>query len=414
MRWWMIRRARRTASKMEASTKASDIDAKLELITRSYAEVLDATKHQDDKVGRVLTSVAFLTAATLALAALASASFVTRNFDVPPFVLPLGLIALVVFLVGIAFTVMLLLTSLTTPLRLPGLVTSKRRRPVEWIGDVPGSQIYFYEIAGFSADEWETKWSASPEALKKERLDSLIIETRNLADRTNTKYDRTTEAAAFLSLSLLAFALAVILVAIAADSPGTHPIHLTTFGRAIIGVAIGAYCCLQLVARIRYARQSIDDTEPDDENSRVKYRLWGDRCLAFFLPAAIIDVVIGGSGRNFLAWSAVTAALGLATIMSYWFATYPDRNKRPRSRPLHLGVMSILTTALITLSIFSEANGCYAGQLGAAILAILILITIWVLGPTLIIADRRRKMRRRRSEMPRREVSTETTPEVRA
>ena len=171
-------------------------------------------KHQGDKVGRMLTSVAFLTAATLALAALASATFVTRRFDISPFVLPLGLIALVVFLVGVVFTVMLLLTSLATPLRLPGMVSSKRRRPVEWAGSVQGSQLYFYEIAGLTADEWETKWGASTEALKKERLDSLIIETRNLADRTNTKYDRTTEAAALLSLSLLAFALPAIFVAI--------------------------------------------------------------------------------------------------------------------------------------------------------------------------------------------------------
>lgn len=389
----MIRRGRRAASTVESS----DIDAKLELITRSYAEVLDATKHQDDKVGRMLTSVAFLTAATLALAALASANFVTRKFDISPFVLPLGLIALVVFLVGVVFTVMLLLTSLATPLRLPGMVSSKRRRPVEWAGSVQGSQVYFYEIAGLTADEWEIKWSASAEALKKERLDSLIIETRNLADRTNTKYDRTTEAAALLSLSLLAFALAAIFVGIAADSPGTKPIHLDTLNRVVIGVLIGGYCALQLVARLRSARQSIDDTEPDDEYSRVKYRLWGDRFFAIFLPVALVDVVIGGSGRKLNAWIAVTAAAGLAIIVSYWFATYPDRNRKSRLRWLHVGTMIAVTAPLTFLAVFSGTNDWYAGQLGTAILGVLILIMVWFLGPTLIISKRRRTMRRRRA-----------------
>jgi hypothetical protein len=408
---WTKGRVEHTALKGSA-TEAPDTDAKLELITRSYAEVLDATKHQDDKVGRVLTSVAFLTAATLALAALASASFLVRRFAVSPFVLPLGLIALVVFLVGVVFTVMLLLTSLATPLRLPGLVTSKRRRPVAWVKGIPGSQLYFYEIAGLSGDEWETKWSASAEELKKERLDSLIVETRNLADRTNTKYDRTTEAAALLSLSLLAFALAVIFVAIAADSPGARPIHLSTFDRAIIGVVIGGYCCLQLIARIRYARQSIDDTEPDDDTSRVKYRLWGDRLFALLLPILLIVVVIGSSGWNLSAWIELTAILGTATIGSYWLATSPDRHKRSGVIWLYRGMMIILTAALISLAAVSAANGWYAGQLGAACLAVLILITIWVLGPTLILTARRRGMRRRRTGQQRRETSAETGSEA--
>lgn len=389
----MIRRGRRTAP----TNRSSNREAKLELITKSYVEVLDATKHQDDKVGRMLTSVAFLTAATLALAALSSANFVTRRFYVSPFVLPLGLIALVVFLIGVVFTVMLLLTSLATPLRLPGMVASKRRRPVEWAGSVRGSQLYFYEIAGLTAEEWETKWSASAEALKKERLDSLIIETRNLADRTNTKYDRTTEAAAILSLALLAFALAAVFVAIAADTPGTKPIHLDTLNRIIIGMVIGGYCALQLIARLRSARQSIDDTEPDDEYSRVRYRLWGDRFFAIFLPVTLVDVVIGGSGRNLNLWIAVTSAAGLAIIISYWFATYPDRNKKSRLRWLHIGTMIAVTTALTFLAVFSGTNDWYAGQLGTAVLGILILITVWFLGPTLIISRRRREMRHRRA-----------------
>ena len=91
---------------------------RLKLISASYAEVLDATKHQDDKIGQLLTGVAFLTAATLALAALEPISIVSRRFASEPFSLPLLLITLAVFLLGIAFGFMLLLISLSTPLRL--------------------------------------------------------------------------------------------------------------------------------------------------------------------------------------------------------------------------------------------------------------------------------------------------------
>lgn len=412
MRGRMSWRSRRAAPAEEPSTEVATTDEKLKLITWAYGEVLDATKHQDDKIGRVLTSVAFLTAATLALASLSSARFVTRRFDVSPFVLPLGLITLVIFLVGVAFTVMLLLTSLATPLRLPGMVTSKHKH-VEWAKGVRGSQLYFYEIAGLTANEWARKWSAAPEELKKERLDSLVIETRNLADRTNSKYDRTTEAAALLSLALLAFALAVIFVAIAANTPSSLPIHLTIYDRAIIGVVIGGFCGLQLLVRTRYDRQSIDDTEPDDEKSRVKYRLWGGRFHAIFLPLLLIDVLIGSSGWHLSDWIAMTALLGAANIVSYWFATWPDLNKGSSARWLHLTLMIIVTAALTSLAAVSEVHGWYAGQLGATSLAVLTLITIWVLGPTLIMADRRQKMRDRRAGKQARETSVETTNEAR-
>ena len=107
----------------------SETQKRLQLITASYAEVLDATKHQDDKIGQLLTGVAFLTAATLALAALEPISIITRRFTVEPFSLPVLLITLAVFLLGIAFGFMLLLISLSTPLRLPGLGRTREDRP---------------------------------------------------------------------------------------------------------------------------------------------------------------------------------------------------------------------------------------------------------------------------------------------
>ena len=380
----------------------SDLDDKLKLAKDSYAEVLDATKHQDDKIGRLLTSVAFLTAATLALAGLSSATFVTREFRVPPYTLRLGLIALTVFLVGVVFTVMLLLTSLATPLRLPGLAQPGKRPPMRWIHDLPTSQIYFHEIARVSLQEWERKWEVSADELKEERLRSLVRETHNLGVRTSSKYDRTTEATALLSLSLLAFALAIVFVASAAGGPaGTGPISLTLLHRVLIGGLIGAYCGLQLLARIRYNRQAIDESALKEQPKRLRLGLWGGQLYAYLLAALVFDVVVFEPPKERNLWIALTVVLALATLCCFWLATSPEQTagkeswKNRRRRWTRRGVLTVITGGLAAVALYYGSKGWYVGQLAAASGAVLILILPSMLSPTLAILDRQRTFRLR-------------------
>lgn len=391
-------------------SERSEVDAKLKLIGDSYAEVLDATKHQDDKIGRLLTSVAFLTAATLALAALASAAFVTRSFDVPPFVLPLGLIALAVFLVGVVFTVMLLLVSLATPLRLPGLAESPRRKAMTWARGVPASQVYFYEIAGISLDEWERKWGASVQELKEERLRSLVRETHNLGLRTNSKYDRTTEAAALLSGSLLAFALAIVLVASAASSPsGPESIRLEALHRVLIGGIFGFYFWVQLITLVRYARQSVDEIPPRGAQPHARRKIVAGGCYAFLLSLLVVDVVVFDRSWPYVAvvvWVSTTIVLALGSVISFWLATAPDvvgaaptrAAERRRSSRARRGVLVGLTVFLTAVAVFCGLMGWYAGQLGAASAAVLGLIVTSMLGPTFRFRHRRREFWSRHTE----------------
>ena len=363
--------------------------------------MLDATKHQDDKIGRLLTSVAFLTAATLALAGLSSATFVTREFSVPPYTLRLGLIALTVFLVGVVFTVMLLLTSLATPLRLPGLAQPGKRPPMRWIHDLPTSQIYFHEIARVSLQEWERKWEVSADELKEERLRSLVRETHNLGVRTSSKYDRTTEATALLSLSLLAFALAIVFVASAAGGPaGTGPISLTLLHRVLIGGLIGAYCGLQLLARIRYNRQAIDESALKEK--RLRLGLWGGQLYAYLLAALVFDVVVfEPSPKERDIWIALTVVLALASLGCFWLATSPEQSagkepwKNRRRRWTRRGVLTVITGGLAAVALYYGSKGWYVGQLAAASGAVLILILPSMLSPTLAILDRQRTFRLR-------------------
>ena len=53
--------------------------------------------------------------------------------------------------------------------------------------------------------------------LKRERNDSLVRETHNLAVRTEYKYQRSNAAVAVLSFALLSFVLSAILILVAAE-----------------------------------------------------------------------------------------------------------------------------------------------------------------------------------------------------
>src|ERR1700723_3669088 len=60
-------------------------DRYFEYARLSYTEVLDATKHQDDKIGRLLTAVAFLTVAALAMVQFKlGTNPTTAHFCLPP------------------------------------------------------------------------------------------------------------------------------------------------------------------------------------------------------------------------------------------------------------------------------------------------------------------------------------------
>ncbi|MEW1584926.1 hypothetical protein AB0283_05695 [Micromonospora vinacea] len=395
---------------------------KLKLIEFSYKEVLDATKHQDDKIGRMLTSVSFLTAASLALAALGSTTFLTRDFVARPFTLPLGLIALAVFLSGVLFTVVLLLTSLATPLRIPGLAetsTIVRRRTEDWVAGVPTSQLYFYSITGVSLEEWERKWSAPLDELKEERLESLIRETHNIGVRTSFKYDRGTEASALLSFSLLSFGLAAIFVAVAAGTAKQGPIQLGPVQRIIVGAVLACYCALQLLARIRYSHQSLDDGP--EGTKQAKLRAISERAFTSLLALLVFGIVIYDRGwPNERAFSVIVSLLAVATAASFWGASIvipppgeaqtvrleerlADVRARTKRNRLVIAALTIVTT-VATMKAFHE--DWYALQLLLAVAIVAMLVGSSALGPALGIAEKRksylkRERRRQAAMIPR-------------
>ena len=190
----------------------------------------------DDKIGRLLTSVAFLTAATLALAALSAADFLGYDFQVAPFDLPMALISITTFLLGVFIAVMLLLAGLTAPIGVPGVTGDPASDPqtspdghataAAPAADAAApaaerkiSQLWFLKIAEATQEEWKGEWETGDvDKIRERRKDDLIRETQNLARRATFKHDRIREAVAILSVSLLAFAVAVVFTAAAASS----------------------------------------------------------------------------------------------------------------------------------------------------------------------------------------------------
>jgi hypothetical protein len=384
-----------------------NLDAKLKLIEFSYGEVLDATKHQDDKIGRMFMSVAFLTAATLALAGLASASFITRTFHVTPYELPLGLIALTVFLVCMLFAVLQLLVSFATPLRAPGIDQVGRDWKItDWVQGVEASQIYFYPISGVDSHEWMRKWTANAAELKRERFEQLVRETHNLGVRTTFKYDRGAEAVATLSFALLAFGIAIVFVAIAAGSPGTAVIELNLAHRLAIGFILGGYCALQLVARVRYVRQALDEVRPGEFGGPAQYRLTGSRY--FVASFSLLITVIAVNDHAWIPyplWTTLLVTLGFGSLLSSWIATSEGRRRAAsdqdswlrhvvqvwKAKPASSLTGLLLTGAVVASALFFGGKGWYAYQILTAVTAVSLLVGVSLLAPTRAARDRRRR-----------------------
>ena len=194
---------------------AKDV-SKTDYLKFTYKEVLDATKHQDDKIGRILTALAFLSTSAFAMANLDQGRLLFQQFSYENETKHIAVYALGVFALGVIATILLLMSSFSTPLHFPNMTSESE----EGIGkkESSASTFYFNEIATISLDEWTNIWeSENLEKIRIRREKNLIKETHNLSLRVKIKYDRMTEAVAIFSFSLLAFAVSTLFVVIAAN-----------------------------------------------------------------------------------------------------------------------------------------------------------------------------------------------------
>lgn len=181
-------------------------EARAEIFEHSYDEVLAATKHQDDKLARSLTAIAFLTAAGVSI------FNALRDSEAPPVLLDgQGLSAqaffFIVFLVAVVFAVAASLAAI-------GPTTHYGEGGGSW-----PSLLYYAQIA--RDDKWADYLKRPPEDLRKMLAENFHVEARYIAKRVPYKMARSREAAAFITVAAMSLALLGIF-SIETITPGTR------------------------------------------------------------------------------------------------------------------------------------------------------------------------------------------------
>ncbi|MGQ0679219.1 MAG: hypothetical protein ACT4OM_06120 [Actinomycetota bacterium] len=166
--------------------------------------MLDATKHQDDKVGRLLAAVAFLTGALV----LSDVSVLRATYELGDSEFRLPALLIGSFLILDLVAVMIWVLTLATPLRPPGQSDRSKQLDAERSSFQKSSYLFFLQIGRLSLSDWRSQWPAAPQihSLRAHVTQDLISETHNLATRALQKYEQSRQAArVFLaSLALLA------------------------------------------------------------------------------------------------------------------------------------------------------------------------------------------------------------------
>ena len=328
----------------------------LEGLQNSYKELLDATKHQDDKIGRLFAGIAFLTAAALAIANLNSAKPLTRQYTDTSNV-SLAVLSLGCYIVLVVLSVTLLISSLATPLRVPGLEDRRKERlKPDGTSRIRASQIYFGSIARLTLDNWNRKWLLIDDKGKTELAQSLVLETHNLAVRTQFKYNRTTEAVILFKFALMFLTLTAVLCIGATLTP--EPSALPTATKWAVGIVIAWYVFSHFVEETRYSRQTIDEIRGRQNIAIAVLRYsWTAIAATWVLLAAV------GS----FPWLVLGGLVLIGSVLLF-LSTLRERRRSglcPKQEPLHwlLPVAALVTGTVLTVT--SKAGSYYATLLSS-------------------------------------------------
>jgi hypothetical protein len=175
-----------------------------EVFKLGYAEVLAALKHQDEKINRTLTALAFLTAAGVAL----YTQLRPKAQDPPATPLQfdhagpeIPAVMFVIFLVAVAFALLTALAAIGPSGRL------RFGDPDDPVPEDKRSLLYHTSIARGGSQKWDEYLTWKPENLEDKLAKNLHRETRLLARRIEYKMARARESGAFVQIAILALAL---------------------------------------------------------------------------------------------------------------------------------------------------------------------------------------------------------------
>lgn len=172
-----------------------------DVFERSYDEVLAALKHQDDKLNRSLTALAFLTAAGVSL--FLSLERIAEPRDPVYFAEGGPSVTAVMFVIFLAAVAIALLTALAaigpgTPLRF-------KSRTLGTSGDAEWSLLFYAFIA--ADQQWSERYDLTVDKLRDRLGRNFHTEAREIAKRVSYKVARSRESGAFVQLAILSLTL---------------------------------------------------------------------------------------------------------------------------------------------------------------------------------------------------------------
>ena len=166
---------------------------KVEVFEKSYSEVLSALKHQDDKLNRTLTALAFLTAAGVAIYV---------NLEDPDDVIRFGgtgpSVTAVLFVVFLGSVALALLTALAAIG--PG-------RPLMKPSTELGASLLYYGHIAKNGEWWDKLLGWSADDLNNKLARNYHAEAHDIAKRVRYKVGRARESGAFVQLAIVSLTL---------------------------------------------------------------------------------------------------------------------------------------------------------------------------------------------------------------
>lgn len=175
--------------------KSSSSKSRFELAETSFKTVLDCDVHEDNKASRILTAIAFLTAATAATFNLYN-SFFVKDLQKPDiFGLDLGLFAFSLYMFFIILGVVLYLTALGPSLNVRSWLRGN--------SDNITSLLFFDAIARVKEEKWSNYWlNQESENLQNEMAKNLIHESYLIAEKVKIKYSRMAIGSFFFKIAI--------------------------------------------------------------------------------------------------------------------------------------------------------------------------------------------------------------------
>jgi hypothetical protein len=266
----------------------------------SYTEVLAFLKHEDDKINRVLTALAFLTAAAVTLYIFSRGPLAPSTLDLRHTELTGADFFFATFLVGLALALLSAIAALDPTSFYPRFLGAQ---------DEPESLIYYRAIGQDQlpadspwrergADTGEARWDqiggAREWSLREALAHSYHTDARRLSHRAFHKVYRFSECNAFVNLAVMSLALLGI--------------SRLEFGSAslrwwIISTMLVMYSWAPLYDYWALVRQNF----PDIGREYIG-RPWRAEIFVFLLPLSIMSTLLLAKFTDY--WPSLAFALG--------------------------------------------------------------------------------------------------------